>query len=284
MKDFDLNIYANLLDVIKVKGYNFFTFDLYKQINGKGVILRHDVDLLPENSARMAKLEASYGIKGTYNFRIVPESFNMKVITEIAALGHEIGYHYEEMDTVYKGKGQGAKGKVKEKDLVDEAYDLFCKNLSKIREIADVKTICMHGSPLSPFDNKAIWKKYDYRELGITGEPYFDMDFNEFAYLTDTGRRWNGESVSVRDKVDSKAWSNGSLSPMRHANKAGSGFKSPFRTTYDIINNIDKLPDKIMFTIHPQRWNDNLLMWTKELVLQNVKNVVKKVVVRKRAG
>ena len=37
----------------------------------------------------------------------------------------------------------------------------------------------MHGSPLSKWDSRAIWEKYDYRALGITAEPYFDIDFNK---------------------------------------------------------------------------------------------------------
>ena len=59
----------------------------------------------------------------------------------------------------------------------------------------------MHGSPLSRYDNRKLWEKYDYREFGIIGEPYFDIDFNKVLYLTDTGRRWDGEAVSVRDKA-----------------------------------------------------------------------------------
>lgn len=34
-----------------------------------------------------------------------------------------------------------------------------------------------------------------------------------------------------------------------------------------------------MFTIHPERWHDTLVPWMKELVWQNVKNVVKRMVV-----
>jgi hypothetical protein len=30
-----------------------------------------------------------------------------------------------------------------------------------------------------------------------------------------------------------------------------------------------------MFTIHPQRWHDNLVLWSKELVLQEIKNFIK---------
>jgi len=51
-----------------------------------------------------------------------------------------------------------------------------------------------------------------------------------------------------------------------------------FRKTWDIIEAADKglLPDKIMLNTHPQRWTDKPWPWVKELVWQNVKNVVKK--------
>ncbi|AFN75901.1 hypothetical protein MROS_2671 [Melioribacter roseus P3M-2] len=53
-----------------------------------------------------------------------------------------------------------------------------------LRKNFDIKTICMHSSPKSKYDNKLIWTKYDYRNLGIFGEPYFDVTFNEVAYFT----------------------------------------------------------------------------------------------------
>ena len=59
----------------------------------------------------------------------------------------------------------------------------------------------MHGSPRSKWDSKDLWKKYNYRDYGIIGEPYFDVNFDNMFYLTDTGRRWDGWKVSVRDKV-----------------------------------------------------------------------------------
>ncbi len=132
-----------------------------------------------------------------------------------------------------------------------------------MRTVADIKTICMHGSPRSKFDNKDIWKKYDYRELGIIGEPYLDIDFNEVFYLTDTGRRWDGYKVSNQQKK----WEEQGLI---------------FHSTQDIINVLraNRLPDKIMMTFHPQRWTNNPILWTKELVMQNVKNVVKKVMIK----
>ncbi len=53
------------------------------------------------------------------------------------------------------------------------------------------------------------------------------------------------------------------------------------RGTQDIIEAAyaGNLPDKIMITVHPQRWSDSFFPWFRELVFQNVKNVIKKAVV-----
>ena len=60
--------------------------------------------------------------------------------------------------------------------------------------------------------------------------------------------------------------------------------KFRFRCTQDIIEAAegDVLPDKIMITVHPQRWGDSLIPWTKELFFQNFKNVVKYWIVKLR--
>jgi hypothetical protein len=224
------------------------------------VILRHDVDRRPLNALTTAKLENELGIKGTYYFRIVPESFNENIISQISGLGHEIGYHYEDVDLIERSKKKEVRSK---ENLIDLAWESFKLNLGKLRSIVPVKTICMHGSPLSKYDNRIMWEKYNYKSFGIIGSPDFDIDWNEFCYFTDTGRRWNGNRVSVRDKVISKYYFN-------------------FKTTHQIIANVNNLPNKLMINIHPERWNNELLPWLKQLVMQNAKNVVKRLLVKRR--
>lgn len=246
MMDFTIKKYEQLLLSLIESKYSFQTFNefLIEPIQ-RTVVLRHDVDLLPQNSLTFAKIQASYGIKGTYYFRAVPESWDVEIIKSIAGLGHEIGYHYECLTTCNGDLNLGIED--------------FKKNLENLRELAPVTTICMHGSPMSKFDSKDLWKSYDYRKFGIIGEPYFDIDFNKVFYITDTGRRWDGEKVSVRDKVKTT-------------------FNLSMSQTQEIIELAKEgtLPEKIMFTFHPQRWNDNLFMWTKELIVQNLKNAIKK--------
>lgn len=239
--DFTLKKYRELLVALKDYGE---------------IILRHDVDLKPQNSLATAKIEHELGWKAVYYFRAVPESWDESIIREIAALGHEIGYHYESLTTC---NGD-----------IDAAYRDFCSNLEKLRDIVPVKSICMHGSPKSKWDSKDIWKKYDYHQLGVDFEPYFDVDFSKTFYLTDTGRRWDGLKVSVRDKIIGYQddWVNQG---------------QVYHSTDDILNaiNAKTLPCNIMFTTHPQRWTDSLVPWFKELLMQNLKNCVKRLMVRK---
>lgn len=240
--DFTLNKYRELL--VALKGYG-------------EIILRHDVDLKPQNSLATAKIEHELGWNAVYYFRAVPESWDESIIREIAALGHEIGYHYESLTTC---NGD-----------VDAAYRDFCENLEKLRTIVPVKSICMHGSPKSKWDSKDIWKKYDYRQLGIDFEPYFDVDFSKSFYLTDTGRRWDGYKVSVRDKIPSyqDEWISQGL---------------VFHATDDIIEAAKQgiLPRRIMITTHPQRWTNKKFEWGKEFLSQKNKNLIKMFIVRRR--
>jgi hypothetical protein len=253
--DFTIKKYRELLKALINLGFEFPTFaNFLKSDASKTIVLRHDVDLLPENSLHFAKIQAELDVQGSYYFRAVPESWDEAIIKEIANLGHEVGYHYENMDTC---KGD-----------IDKAWDDFRYNLDKLRKLVKVKTICMHGSPRSKFDNKELWKKYDYRSLDIIGEPYYDVAFDKVFYLTDTGRRWDGWKTSVRDKVpQQEEWVKQGL---------------VFHSTHDIIDAISspeatrRLPNQIMFTMHPQRWHNSTLPWVKELALQSAKNQIKK--------
>lgn len=245
MKDFSLSIYRMLLQQMAESGYQFQTVTEYtKSPAEKVILLRHDVDDRKLNSLEFARLQFQHGIKGTYYFRIVPQSFDKKVITEIAGMGHEVGYHYEDLDL--------AGGNL------EDAIKSFEQNLNTLQDIVPISSICMHGSPRSKFDNRSIWDKYDYRNFGIFSEPYFDLDFKQLFYLTDTGRRWDGDKVSIRDKVKNH-------------------FNLSFHSTFEILNALqnNKLPQKIMFTFHPQRWTDSRWLWIQEKWTQSLKNQVK---------
>ena len=126
----------------------------------------------------------------------------------------------------------------------------------------------MHGAPTSKWDGRELWKHYNYQLLGVIGEPYFNVDFSDVFYLTDTGRCWDGFNVSVRDKIPTyqDQWIEQGL---------------VYHTTDDLIQalNQGQLPARIMITTHPQRWTNNILVWSKELLLQSLKNIIKRILV-----
>ncbi|MFP4093956.1 MAG: hypothetical protein ACLFUB_05700 [Cyclobacteriaceae bacterium] len=251
-RDFTLRVYRDFLKTALEEGYTLTSYEDYlsPEFNAdKVMVLRHDVDRMPQNSLATAVIQSELGVKGSYYFRIVPASFQPRYIEQIRDLGHEIGYHYEDV-AMHHGN-------------IAHALQAFEKNLARLREFYPVKTICMHGSPMSKWDNRLIWQHYDYRDYGILAEPYFDEDFNQTLYITDTGRQWNNSTSSVRDRVESR-------------------FNFTFDTTFDLMEAFrqQRLPHRIMQNIHPQRWNDDLTNWYQELVMQNVKNQVKKVIVK----
>lgn len=246
--DFTLKKLQDLYTNIINKNYKIIPFAEYiksdKYKNKKVIILRHDVDRKVINSLKVAIIERSLGVRASYYFRYKKDVFNKKTIDKIYNMGHEVGYQYEVLS---RTSGN-----------LEIGIELLKKELGKFQEIVNIETICMHGSPLSKWDSRKLWSKYKLKDFGIIGEPYLDIDFNKVLYLTDTGRRWNGSKVSIRDK-------------------ANSNFKYNFKTTSDIIFALEKniLPNQIMMNIHPQRWNDFFIPWIKELIGQNVKNLIK---------
>ncbi len=261
MRDFTLDIYRTLLETLQAKGYEFISYAEYqkskiKNQKSKFVILRHDVDAKPENSLKTAQIEKSLGARATYYFRVGKESNHPEIIRAIVALGHEIGYHYEDM-SLCGGD-------------IDKAYDHFTTWLDYFRQYYAVETICMHGAPTSKWDGKDLWKQYDYKTLGITGEPYLDTDFSDVFYLTDTGRCWDGYKVSVRDKIPGHQdeWTKAGLT---------------WHTTPQLIAAIEqgRLPEHVMMTTHPQRWTNNRGAWYKEAITQKLKNIIKRILLWK---
>lgn len=285
MPDFTLHTYKRLLETLLSKNYSFQAFSQYlKEPAHRSVILRHDVDAKKMNSLQTARMEYEMGIAGTYYFRMVPGSFDEDVIRKIHKLGHEIGYHYEDVSACAARRAPDQK-KLQDQ-LMADAIESFRNNLGILRRIVPVETICMHGSPLSRWDNRLLWQYYDYHDFGISGEPYFDLDFDKILYLTDTGRRWDGGSVSVRDKAmrrqrDEKAEELRDSGMEERKNEEQRATVYRFRSTFDIINSAESnsLPDKIMLTIHPQRWTDKPFPWLRELIWQNVKNIGKAIIV-----
>ncbi|MGD8228152.1 MAG: hypothetical protein PVH82_04975 [Desulfobacteraceae bacterium] len=238
-KDFSLAIYENLVGSIKRSGFKILTLREYfsQRPNQQAfVILRHDVDRRPENALRMALLESSFGIQSTYYFRVQRRNFQKEIIEEVHELGHEIGYHYEVMD---KAKGD-----------LELAERIFSSELSRLRALADVNTVCMHGNPFSRWDNRDFWKHFSLPQFNLLGEAYVSIRDPELFYVTDTGRGWNRAAYNLKDTFSDVSVR---LIPS-------------LSSTWELIDLIcSQNYQKIYLQIHPNRWSRRWLEWHRQL-------------------
>jgi len=252
MKDFTYEKYSALCRELMSSGYSIITVRDYlsRRPDTGFAVLRHDVDTKPHRSLRLARLEHSLGVTSTYYFRHTHEVFDPQIIKEVADLGHEIGYHYEVLSAT---KGDYPK-----------AIALFAKELADFNRITGISTISMHGSPLSPFDNRDLWKVYDFRDYGILGEAYLSMGDGHY-YFSDTGWRWD-KKYKVRD-----------LLPGTREFYA--------KTTDDVITAIreHRVPS-LYLLVHGGNWTSSSSEWIAAWGMNVLGNAVKRLVMWSRSG
>lgn len=248
MKDFTFKQYSDLCITLKERNKTVTVAQYLTEKNDNVAIIRHDIDKKPQNALKIAEIENDLGIESTFYFRTIPEVFNVEIMKKIHSMGHEIGFHYEVLD---KAKGD-----------INKAIDIFEKELPLFP--FDIKTICMHGNPLTPWVNKDMWKAFEFKKYGIIGEAYLSINFSDLYYFSDTGRSWNGR-YSVKDHSDS---------PDKESEK--------ITNTEKLKEFIRKKDGNYYIVTHPQRWDDALIPWTAELFCQSIKNIGKSGIKRMR--
>ena len=189
-RDFTLDKYSELVRVLRGY-YTIMSVADYLALPKDEdfiAVLRHDVDKFPERATRMALLEKNLGIRSTYYFRWDPKSENFPklAIIECKIYGHEVGYHYENLSEL----------RDKEKALADFEY-----KLAQFRKIEPVQTVAMHGAPRSKIRNADMLAGVDLSKYGLLGEPHLSPEFENIAYITDSGRMWTSGAGSVRDTM-----------------------------------------------------------------------------------
>lgn len=247
MLDFTLEKYEMIVRAALEAGYSMFPVSDWAdlpQSQRLGVMMRHDVDRRPQNALAMAQLEHSLGVRSTYYFRILPCAFVPQIITAIAGLGHEIGYHYEDW---HLAKRDPAK-----------AIALFESHLARLRELAPVRSIAMHGSPLSRENNMNIWKHFPYAKSGVN-DAILSFDYSGYVFFTDSGRTFGPSSANLRDYL-------------------GDAQTVPdVRTSDELAAWLGKRPaERVQINVHPERWNPPGLAWARQWALDLAANTAKR--------
>jgi hypothetical protein len=244
-RDFTLDTYRLLLDVME--SYEVLTVRRYLEERPKSgfIILRHDVDRFPKNALKMARLEASRNIFSTYYFR-VSRRIEKNIIREIADLGHEVGYHYEVLS---KANGD-----------YEQAIRLFESELGCLRTVCDIKTISMHGKPLSKWDNSQLWNEHSFTPFRVIGDGM--LSIRNVPYFTDAGRSWDG-SNNLRDHLKDEKDIRG------------------FNNTFQLLDNIIKHKNDFYYlNIHPERWASSITEYYISYFFDITANLVKKIYLR----
>ncbi|TYL37228.1 hypothetical protein CV102_18100 [Natronococcus pandeyae] len=248
-RDFTYEIYEELLQAGMDAGYEHIPVREYldrKELPNQFIIHRHDVDRKPENALEMARLEAKYDISTTYYFRTIDKTYKPDLIREIEELGHEIGYHYEDMD---RADGN-----------LEQAHESFADELERVRQLARVETVCMHGNPLTSHDNRDMWDySQGFDDYDLRGEAYLSMDFVDVTYFSDTGRTWEDGDLKIKDH------------PVGESQK-----QVQVGGTSELIELVSKgeVP-RLCLLSHPNRWAATNVEYVAELAKDTTTNIGK---------
>lgn len=253
MRDFTLAAYLAVVRALQARELPIFGVrDWLREQPARGALIRHDVDRRPHNALRMAQAEARAGLRTTYYFRVVGSAYDLDVIRAVHQLGHEVGYHYEDLAL--------ARGDV------DAALASFEKHLAALRAVAPIETIAMHGSPLSRHNNLDLWRHAQPSRFGIVADAFLSVDYAATYYFTDTGRSWGATATNLRD------WPPGALAPA-----------SPVRDSPALCRFIARGDaGKIAISAHPERWDATLPGWLFQGAKDGLINVAKVALSRMR--
>lgn len=227
LQDFTLRTYQILLAYLIDAGYNFVTVRCYltEEENFSQrpvVILRHDIDRRLQKSLIFADVDAGMGLSSTFYYRF-PAISHKSVIQYVANRGHEVGYHYEVMS---RASGDPYQARL-----------LFVTDLTRLRKIVVIDTVCMHGAPLSGINNLSFWDHFQFSEFDLLGEAFLSL--SGVQYFSDTGRTWSPEH-KMRDRLSGDIKGTPSLS---------------IQCTGDLMRYVGQFrPNKLYLVIHPERW------------------------------
>ena len=168
------------------------------------LVLKHDVETGVARALKIAEIEHTYGHRGSYYVQayLLKDATNVKMLQKMQAMGHEITYHHDVMDST--------------KGNLDAAITEFEANRVLFEENGfPVVTVCQHGNPV--VERVGYTSNRDFFRSGVVQTAYpaiadIMVDFprkysTEYTYISDAGRRFqvihdplNNDVVKSDDK------------------------------------------------------------------------------------
>ena len=180
--EFTYAAYRDMIRLLKEKGYRFCNYHHYAT-DERCVILRHDIDNSLDKALRLAEVEWEEGVKSTYYVLLKTDFYNPAAkkanekIRRIAALGHDIGLHFDE--SVYQGQPE------------DSLPELIRKETKILSEICDV--------PVQSFSMHRPNRMTIEKNLEVPGiiHAHGPGLFRGFKYLSARRRHWREPVLDI---------------------------------------------------------------------------------------
>ena len=175
---FDGEGYASFLRQALAKGYSVGPLCEALDAPPRHLVLRHDVDYSLDRALAMAEIEHEAGVRSTYFVMLASAFYNAlsprsrSLMAKIAALGHEIGLHWD--SSTYPT----------ERDPAAEQFRCEVNLLSAAAGIR-IRSASQH----IPIDNPA----YDFEDV-IEFEAYSSRFMQRYRYVSDSCMIWRGQS------------------------------------------------------------------------------------------
>lgn len=173
---FTYQAYKRLIENLRAHGYEICSYEDWQE-KPRCVILRHDIDNDIAKALELGKIERDLGVSSTYFVLVTSDFYNVfsasngKLLRELAACGHNIGLHFDEV-------------RYPEIQTPEDARGLILKEAELLREATGVPVRCVSMHRPSKMMLEA--------NLEIPGmiNSYGQVYFKEFKYLSDSRRRW----------------------------------------------------------------------------------------------
>jgi len=222
---------------------------------GDFLVLKHDVENNPSKALKFAEIENKYFHKGSYYVQayLLHDEKNIEILKRIKALGHEVSYHHDVMDS---NKGD-----------LDEARLEFLRYKKLFEQNGfSISTVCQHGNPIIERDGYTSNRDF-FRDKEIQNEfssiTEIMVNFKNklrvnYKYISDAGYGWNvifdPENNDVCDSSDKN---------------------TPISSLKEVITYL-KENRYVIISTHPHRWHTNKYNAVlKDSMFKFVKNIAK---------
>ena len=217
------------------------------------LVLKHDIENTVPKAYKLAEIENKYGHRGTFyaHAYLLDDPQNVELLRKMQAMGHEISYHYDVMDSNHGN--------------LDGAINEFEVNRKRFESLGfPIITVCQHGNPvverIGYTSNRDFFRSSRaqalYPNIADIMVDYKEKYRTDYTYFSDAGRKFkmifdpiNNDIVNSDDK------------------------NIPYEDLNDLM---EALPSKAIISTHPHRWTDSAASYiVKEKAFKIIKGTAK---------